>query len=86
VACDIDQIIERLKAQIPGVHITQLRVAHPGPDDDGVWFIQTTDRPRVQIESSSGDCPFLIESDFTSEKFLEGSVEEVVSTVKRLCA
>jgi hypothetical protein len=84
---DIDQIIERLKAELPGVQVTQLQVSHPGADDDGLWFIKIPGRDGdVQIESSHGTCPFIIESDFSSETFHGHSVDEVVSTVRRLYA
>ena len=84
---DIDQIIERLKADMPGVQIRQLQVSHPGVDDDGLWFITMPSRsPEVEIESSHGSCPFLIESDFSTETFQGHSVDEVVSIVRRLYA
>jgi len=82
---DIDQIIERLTVDIPGVDIQRLHVTNPGADDDGLWFIQIPGREEnVQIESSNGGCPFLIESDFSSGRLWGHSIEEVVSTVKRL--
>jgi hypothetical protein len=82
---DIDHIVERLKAQLPGVQVTQLQVAHPGADDDGLWFIRIPGRAgEVQIESSLGSCPFLIESDFSAERFHGLTIDEVVSTVRRL--
>jgi hypothetical protein len=82
---DIDLIIEKLTAYVPGIHIEQLRVKHPGADDDGLWFINIRDhKGEVQIESSEGLCPFLIESDFSNERVHGYSVEEVVATVKRL--
>lgn len=82
---DIDQIIERLTADIHGVRIEQLRVTHPRTDDDGLWFIQIPEREEeVQIESSNGLCPFIIESDFSPERLAGNSVEEVVATIKRL--
>jgi len=84
---DIDHIIERLKAEIPGVQVTQLQVTRPGADDDGLWFIKIPGRDgEVQIESSHGGCPFLIESDFTDERFHGHTVDEVISTVRRLYA
>jgi hypothetical protein len=84
---DIDQIIERLKAELPGVQVTQLQVSHPGADDDGLWFIKIPGKDGdVQIESSHGTCPFIIESDFSRETFHGHSVDEVVSTVRRLYA
>jgi hypothetical protein len=85
MARDIDQIIGRLKAEIPGVHVVQLQVAHPGADDDGLWFIEIEGRgEKAQIESSNGACPFLIESDFSAERYHGHTIEEVVSIVKRL--
>lgn len=84
---DIDHIIERLKTEIPGVQVTQLQVTHPGADDDGLWFITIAGRAEeVQIESSHGSCPFLIESDFSDDRFHGHTVDEVVSKVRRLYA
>ena len=82
---DIDQVIERLKAEIPRVRVEQLSARHPGSDDDGLWFIQIPQRKEeVQIESSNGGCLFLIESDFNSERSWGHSVQEVVATIKGL--
>ena len=67
----IDQIVARLKIKIPGVQVSQLSVAHPAVDDDGLWFIRIPGRAaEVQLESSQGGCPLLIESDFSAERFL----------------
>ena len=82
---DIDLILEQLSTAVPGIHTAQLKVTHPGADDDGLWFINIRDRAEeLQIESSSGMCPFLIESDFNNERLQGRTVEEVVSTIKRL--
>lgn len=85
---DIDRIIEQLTANIPGIRIEQLKVAHPAAaDDDGLWFINLPDREQqVQIESSEGTCPFLIESDFNNERLRGHTVEEVVAAIIRLYA
>jgi hypothetical protein len=84
---DIDQIIDRLKAEMPGVQITQLQVNNPEADDDGLWFIRIPGREgQVQIESQFGLCPFLIESDFSVERYQADSVEGVVSRVRSLYA
>jgi len=84
---DIDQIIERLRNELPGAQITQLQVTHPGADDGGLWFVRVPgQRGEVQIESSSGTCPFLIESDFSSQRYQGRTVDEVVETVGRLIA
>ncbi len=84
---DIDHIIERLKAELAGVQVTQLQVAHPGADDDGVWFVRIPGRvEEVQIEPPRNSCPFVIESDFSAERFHGQSVDEVVQLVMRLYA
>jgi hypothetical protein len=82
---DIDLILEQLAATIPGLYTEQLKVKHPGGDDDGLWFINIRDRAgEVQIESSDGMCPFIVESDFSNERFRGHTVGEVVTTIKRL--
>lgn len=87
MARDIDQIIGLLQREIPGVAITQLQVTHPGADDDGLWFVRVPGRKgEVQIESSSGDCPFLIESELSGERHYGRSVHEVVGTIRKLFA
>ena len=84
---DIDHIIERLTAEMPGVQVRQLQVSHPGADDDGLWFVTMPGRsPEVELESPHGSCPFLIESDFGPERFHGHSVDEVVQIVRRLYA
>ena len=84
---DLDKIIDRLKAEMPGVQIRQLQVSRPGVDDDGLWFITMPGRSQeVEIESSDGNCPFLIESDFSHETFNAYTIDEVILTVRRLYA
>lgn len=84
---DIDQITELLRRHILAVQITQLQVTHPGADDDGLWFVKIPGRKgEVQLESSTGDCPFLIESNFSSDSDYGRSVYEVVGTVWKLFA
>lgn len=82
---DIDLIIKELTANVPGVRIEQLGVKRPGADDDGLWFINIDGRKgEVQIESSQGVCPFLIESDFNNERQYGHTIQEVVAIIKRL--
>jgi hypothetical protein len=83
--CGIERISARRNAEIPGVQITQLQVSHPGADDDGLWFIDIPGGAGgVQVGSSTGNCPFVIESDFSDEKYYGSSVDDVVAAVKRL--
>lgn len=60
---DIDEVIGRVCERLPKVEWSQLRVKYPGVDDDGVWFFRLPEKGvEVQVESSLGACPFLIES------------------------
>ena len=60
---DIELIISTLADQFPAILAEQIKVKHPGADDDGLWFFKHPDSPHeVQLESCSGMCPFLFES------------------------
>ena len=76
---DIDRIMELVKSAIPTVQCEQLKVSHPA-DDDGLWFFRVAGNPgEVQAESSSGMCPFLIE---TNNQVAQGrTVEETADTI-----
>ncbi len=88
---DIDQIIEKVMQRIPGADVMQHYVKNPAIDDDGVWNFAVSD-PRtgendgksIQIESSFGKCPFLLEhSDMKSSHEAERAytVEEAVEKI-----
>ena len=82
---DSDVILERVRAAYPGVMICQLKVAHPGIDDDGLWFFTIPEAVgEIQMESSTYNLPFLIEHDemrATDERILAKSVDRVVDTI-----
>jgi hypothetical protein len=81
---DIDSIITRLARAHPQVAVEQLRVSHPG-DDDGIWFFKVPGSPsEAQLESSTGMCPFAIESDATEERAMAVSVDDAISSLERL--
>jgi hypothetical protein len=70
---DIDAIVAGITEEVPGVQWERLKVRHVGADDDALWFFCLPGGDRtVQIESATGNCPFLIESTSTAERF-EGS-------------
>lgn len=84
---DIDCIIGRLNVEYPGIQITQVQVRHPGADDDGLWFVRVPGRRgEIQLESSDGSFPVLIESDRSNERFSAETVEDLVSVLRRLGA
>lgn len=77
---DIDHIREQLEARVPGISIEQVRPTWPG-DDDGLWFVRLPGRSdELQLESTTGECPFILEAD--DEPPVTGStVEGVVAWV-----
>jgi hypothetical protein len=82
---DIDKVIEEVRAIHPDVKVEQLKVSHPGADDDGLWYFELTgQRKNVQVESSTGAAPFIVEhgdmkksSDAISGASIERAVREV---------
>jgi hypothetical protein len=82
---DIEQIIKRITAEHPGVRVRQLPVAHPGADDDGLWFFKLpAGEFEVQLESPDGMCPFLIETDQSDQRTTATSVDTALDHVRRL--
>jgi hypothetical protein len=82
---DIDQISQSIMNICPTVKVRQLRVSHPGTDDDGLWFFKRPgSESEVQIESSKGLCPFLIETDESDACFTTKSIEETVEVLTKL--
>lgn len=78
---DVDRIINKVISLRPDVASQQLRARHSA-DDDGLWLFNAPDaRNTVQIESSNGMCPFLIENDITEERHRGATVDDVVHKV-----
>ena len=79
---DIDAIIKALALAHPELVVEQLQVLHPGADDDGLWFFRHPASPyEVQLESPSGACPFLFETDAHASSATAGTVAEAISLV-----
>jgi len=79
---DIDTVIAELRSAYPGVVCEQLRVAHPGADDDGLWYFRHPDaRGEVQLESSSGQLPFLVEGTESPARDTARTVDQAVALV-----
>jgi hypothetical protein len=82
VSCDIDQVKQGVQKEFPEVVIEQLKVSLPA-DDDGLWFFHLPWDPKdeIQIESSDGKCPFLIENMRNDERRDGDAIEEVVAII-----
>jgi hypothetical protein len=73
-------VIEELRRTLPGIAREQLRVPHPGADDDGPWFVTHPDRHgEVQLESSTSSLPFIAEGHDSDVREVANSIDEVVS-------
>ena len=79
---DVDYIIERVKGQLATIVVEQLKVSHPA-DDDGLWFFSLPGvRKNIQIESSLGTCPFIVEHSDMKTTAIEALGVTVDSTVE----
>jgi hypothetical protein len=79
---DVRQVIALVRQAYSNMKWTRLSVTHPGADDDGIWFFWMPDRlGEVQIESSFGVSPFIVETDKHNECFTGASVQEVAEKV-----
>jgi len=60
---DVDRIIDAVARELPDVGVVQWWGVWPA-DDEGLWYFDLPGvRERIQIESSEGACPFLVEHD-----------------------
>ena len=82
---DLQQIIAGVTGALPDVEWEQLQVTYPA-DDDGLWFFRRQGRRwwDVQIESSSGTCPFWVETNLDNEHRRGQTPDEVVETIVAL--
>jgi hypothetical protein len=64
---DIDEIILRVRGERPSLIVAQNLQSHLC-DDEGLWWFSLGDSMRnLQAESSTGQCPFLIEATIDEE-------------------
>src|SRR5206468_3607677 len=81
---DIDRTIAIVQSRFPSVTVEQWRKKHPG-DDDGIWWFRLPGvEQSIQLESSFGNCPFLVENDdmlSTDESWQAMSVEQAAQAV-----
>ncbi|GAB2512918.1 hypothetical protein GCM10027084_28810 [Pseudoxanthomonas sangjuensis] len=79
---DIDAIIQELQASYPEISAERLNVLHPGADDDGVWFFRhSQSNLEIQLESSTGNAPFLVENSGSGDRFYASNVQQAVAMV-----
>jgi hypothetical protein len=79
----IDDVLDRLRAKIPGLIVEQLEVSYPA-DDDNVYFLgDGLEYAFVQIDTRpGGEPPFFIEAtDRFDERFETSQVVEASARV-----
>lgn len=77
---DLERITEGVRAALGDVSVEQLPVTHVG-DDDGIWFFRAVKGDiEVQIESSTGACPFLVENG-DGERYTALTAEDAIETI-----
>lgn len=60
---DINLIIEKVEQKLPDIDVWQPEKIYPS-DDNGIWYFRLPDvEPDIQIESSFGCCPFIVETE-----------------------
>jgi len=81
---DIEKISNVLRTTYPDIVIEQLTVLHPGADDDGIWYFRRSGgSTEIQLESSSGNCPFLVESSGAAVRLTAATPQEAVNILVR---
>jgi hypothetical protein len=77
----IDEVIDALRDLLPAISIEQLKVKYPS-DDDGLWFVNHPGaNSEVNIESSTGEYPLLIETN--DDSFTTHNLQETITAVVR---
>jgi hypothetical protein len=80
---DIDAIISELQSRHPQITVAQLKVSQPGVDDDGLWFFRHPSTPyEVQLESSHGMFPFIVETDRCNDTLHVDTMDSAVNAVE----
>jgi hypothetical protein len=80
---DIDKIIAAAQDKHPQLQVEQLRVCFPGADDDGLWYFTHPESAfEVQLESSRGTFPFLVETIRNNQRATVHSVTEAVRLIE----
>ena len=78
---DIESVIAELRRRWPAIQVKQLRGIHAA-DDDGIWyFTHPAAHGEVQVESSTGAGPFLVEGADSPTANRECTVDETIALV-----
>ena len=82
---DIHAIMTTVRQELPDCVVTQEASYLPTTHDDGIWYFRLPGAEKsIQIESTYGMCPFLVESDDASGYTARtiATVEEIVAVIR----
>jgi hypothetical protein len=78
----IEQLIPAIKAALPGVQVKQLQTSLPA-DDDGLWFVtHPAYDVEINLESFTGEFPFLIENSRNDTRVTTNDIDETIAALK----
>jgi hypothetical protein len=81
---DVNKVVRVLLARYPDLKVQQLEVKHPF-DDEGLWFFTHPSIPfQVQVETPTGNAPFLVETTEHNERYACASVRDLLGVLTHL--
>jgi hypothetical protein len=81
---DIDQVIAALRRRHSDLRAEQRSGDHVAVEE-GIWFIGLPSNSiEVQLESPTGNCPFLIESSLDPERLHAATIGEAINMVSTM--
>jgi hypothetical protein len=78
---DIEKIIKQLASERPDIKVRRLKVSNK-VDDDGIWFFSIGEKLEVQLESATGNFPFLVESNANERRTTVHAVDQAVDIIR----
>jgi hypothetical protein len=83
---DIDQVVAALRRRHPEVSVEQRPGAYAAVDET-IWFINLPSTSfEIQLESATGNCPFMIESSLSPERMHAATIGEAINMVSTMLA
>jgi|GEM_PF-3438107 len=79
---EIDLLTDALRAQYPGLTISQLRVRHLSYDERELWFVRHPASPfEVRLQALAGRFPFELASDADTSRTLISMTDNAIELV-----
>lgn len=83
---DIDQVASALRRRFSELLVEQRPGAYAAIDES-IWFINLPPTSiEIQLESPTGNCPFLVESNLNPERLSAATIGEAINMVSSMLA